>query len=335
MRWASISVDGRAGRRLPQPTEMGHGSSRPHDVMWSGWIRIRDVAPAIGSALPRTSTPLGCQGASTSSMTIATRSWRTRSRNFFVDVRSRPPTSMTRSWSSSATRWARRVACRQHRRWRCGQDVARPVPGVADRCVREPRRVGHAGTHGGGVTGIDGRRVVLGQGPRPHSERLAGHWIRCRRCLVRGPHGTAPFGYLRNSKHCCASEVKAHCTASEFEAPPEGKILAKTPRPGQPVRGSTAGRPLMAALDLLGRRWALRIVWELRDEAIGFRQLQERCDRMSSSVLRDRLAELAEAHLVHRRDDEKYEVTPTGRELVSAIGPLSEWARRWARQMKR
>ena len=43
------------------------------------------------------------------------------------------------------------------------------------------------------------------------------------------------------------------------------------PRPGVPVRGSTTGRPLMAALDLLGQRWTLRVIWELRADALGFR----------------------------------------------------------------
>ena len=42
-------------------------------------------------------------------------------------------------------------------------------------------------------------------------------------------------------------------------------MAARLPRPGVPVRGSATGRPLMAAMDLLGRRWALRILWELRD----------------------------------------------------------------------
>ena len=62
-----------------------------------------------------------------------------------------------------------------------------------------------------------------------------------------------------------------------------------TPDPGRPVRGSTTGRPIMAALDLLGRRWALRILWELRDGPVGARALRERCDGMSSSVLYERL----------------------------------------------
>ena len=39
------------------------------------------------------------------------------------------------------------------------------------------------------------------------------------------------------------------------------------------VRGSRTGRPIMMLLDLLGRRWVLRIVWELRDEPRRFRDL--------------------------------------------------------------
>ncbi len=64
------------------------------------------------------------------------------------------------------------------------------------------------------------------------------------------------------------------------------------PRPGRVVRGSATGRPLMAALDLLGRRWALRILWELTDGPRGARELRQRCDAMSPSVLYQRLAEL-------------------------------------------
>ena len=43
------------------------------------------------------------------------------------------------------------------------------------------------------------------------------------------------------------------------------------PVPGTPVRGSRTGRPLMATFDLLGRRWMLRVLWELRTGPIGFR----------------------------------------------------------------
>ena len=90
----------------------------------------------------------------------------------------------------------------------------------------------------------------------------------------------------------------------------------------------------MAALDLLGRRWALRILWELRDGPVGFRDLQARCDGMSSSVLRTRLVELIEGGLIEQ--GEAYVLTPLGRDLGAAIRPLSAWAEKWAgRRRKR
>lgn len=86
----------------------------------------------------------------------------------------------------------------------------------------------------------------------------------------------------------------------------------------------------MAALDLLGRRWALRILWELRDGPVGARNLRERCDAMSSSVLYERLKELSAAGLVHHRADERYELTRIGGSLGAAIAPLEAWANTWA-----
>ena len=104
-----------------------------------------------------------------------------------------------------------------------------------------------------------------------------------------------------------------------------------TPRPGRPVRGSQTGRPIMALLDLLGRRWALRVVWELRDETLPFRELQRRCDGMSSSVLNQRLAELREAGVVSAGDG-GYALTSEGRRLLDAFEALERWAERWARR---
>jgi DNA-binding HxlR family transcriptional regulator len=102
-----------------------------------------------------------------------------------------------------------------------------------------------------------------------------------------------------------------------------------TPLPGRPVRGSTTGRPIMALLDLLGRRWALRVIWELREGPLQFRALQERCGGMSSSVLNQRLRELRDAGLVEHVDA-GYRLTAEGRDLREAFGPLDAWARRWS-----
>ncbi|SFE98832.1 transcriptional regulator, HxlR family [Actinacidiphila alni] len=102
------------------------------------------------------------------------------------------------------------------------------------------------------------------------------------------------------------------------------------PLPGRPVRGSRTGRPLMAALDLLGRRWALRILWELRDGPVGARDLRARCDGMSPSVLYQRLRELGAAGLLGQTPSGQYALTPVGLSLRDAIAPLDLWARTWS-----
>jgi DNA-binding HxlR family transcriptional regulator len=85
----------------------------------------------------------------------------------------------------------------------------------------------------------------------------------------------------------------------------------------------------MALLDLMGRRWALRIIWELAQEPAGFRPLQARCDRMSPSVLAQRLAELRTAGIVTQLETGDYALSEEGRALADALAPLSVWAARW------
>jgi DNA-binding HxlR family transcriptional regulator len=103
------------------------------------------------------------------------------------------------------------------------------------------------------------------------------------------------------------------------------------PRPGRPVRGSRTGRPIMALLDLLGRRWALRVLWELREGPLSFRALQQRCD-VSPSVLNARLAELREAGVLAPPEGAGYQLTREGVGLLEALAPLDGWARQWARR---
>ncbi|HVP28813.1 MAG TPA: helix-turn-helix domain-containing protein [Myxococcota bacterium] len=89
----------------------------------------------------------------------------------------------------------------------------------------------------------------------------------------------------------------------------------------------------MALLDLLGRRWTLRVLWELRDGALSFRALQERCDAVSPTVLNTRLAELREAGVLELREGEGYALTPSGETLLAALAPLHGWAEGWARRV--
>jgi DNA-binding HxlR family transcriptional regulator len=103
------------------------------------------------------------------------------------------------------------------------------------------------------------------------------------------------------------------------------------PLPGRAVRGSTTGRPVMAAMDLLGRRWMLRILWELRDGPVGPRLLLARCEGLSSSVLYERLRELTTAGLVRKDAVGAYELSRLGASLRDALEPLDRWARSWSR----
>ena len=86
----------------------------------------------------------------------------------------------------------------------------------------------------------------------------------------------------------------------------------------------------MAVFDLLGRRWTLRVLWELRREPLTFRQLQTRCEEMSSSVLNQRLRELRDAGVVEQQRGEGYSLTSEGQALLEALKPLSTWADRWS-----
>jgi DNA-binding HxlR family transcriptional regulator len=102
------------------------------------------------------------------------------------------------------------------------------------------------------------------------------------------------------------------------------------PLPGKNVRGSRTGRPVMALLDLLGRRGTLRLLWELRDgHPQSFRLLRASADAISPSVLNTRLKELREAQLVELAEA-GYVLTSGGVELVRHLKPLNRWAEDWA-----
>jgi len=85
--------------------------------------------------------------------------------------------------------------------------------------------------------------------------------------------------------------------------------------------------PIANLFDLLGRRWALRVLWELRDAPVPYRRLRERCDEVSTSVLATRLRELAAAGIVEQTPA-GYALTSNGRELLDHLRPLNEWAKK-------
>jgi DNA-binding HxlR family transcriptional regulator len=97
------------------------------------------------------------------------------------------------------------------------------------------------------------------------------------------------------------------------------------------VRGSRSGRPIMALLDLLGKRWTLRILWELRGDKLTSRALRSACDEASPTVLQARLTELRKAGFVELVATKGYGLAPLGRELFEiTFLPLHHFAQRWS-----
>jgi DNA-binding HxlR family transcriptional regulator len=104
----------------------------------------------------------------------------------------------------------------------------------------------------------------------------------------------------------------------------------KTPiaKYGDVVRGSQTGQPIMVLFDLLSRRWAMGILWNLSDQNRTFRDLQKHCGSASPSVLNTRLKELRTVGLIEKASD-GYALTSDGRELFDHLEPLGDWAMDW------
>src|SRR5215475_11816938 len=101
--------------------------------------------------------------------------------------------------------------------------------------------------------------------------------------------------------------------------------MVKLAKPGRPARGTRTGRPIMVLLDLLGRRWVLRLLWELRDEPRRFRDLQAAIGA-SPTIINGRLGELRTAKLIELDRTAGYRLTALGRELLQLFLPLHLWS---------
>ena len=103
------------------------------------------------------------------------------------------------------------------------------------------------------------------------------------------------------------------------------------PIPGNPVRGSKSGQPIMALFDLLGRNWAMGIIWHLSNGPSTFRQLQAYCETVSPTTLNLRLKELTDSYFIERTVN-GYALTKSGRKLFDLLEPMGKLAKKWARK---
>jgi DNA-binding HxlR family transcriptional regulator len=101
------------------------------------------------------------------------------------------------------------------------------------------------------------------------------------------------------------------------------------PIPGLPVRGSKTGVPIMALFDLLGRTWAMGVVWQLQNGPYTFRELQEKCESISPTILNGRIKELKKTGIIERTLD-GYQLTKCGNKLIGLLRPFGDFSREWA-----
>ena len=94
----------------------------------------------------------------------------------------------------------------------------------------------------------------------------------------------------------------------------------------QNLRRAPTSRPMAQALALSGRRWAFRIVWELRVGPLSFRALQAACGTISPSVLQHRLHGLRDLGIVERIPRLGYRLTASGERLFHVLAALNKWS---------
>ena len=94
----------------------------------------------------------------------------------------------------------------------------------------------------------------------------------------------------------------------------------------QNIRRAPTGPQMARALALSGRRWALRVVWELRGGPLNFRALQAACGGISPSVLQRRLHELRNENIVERIPRLGYRLSTSGEKLFQVLARLDQWS---------
>lgn len=83
-------------------------------------------------------------------------------------------------------------------------------------------------------------------------------------------------------------------------------------------------------LSLLESRYAIRVLWALKDgHAQTFRLLQDSVGSITPNTLNTRIKEMREAGLITHGSD-GYVVTPSGADLLKRLGDLSAFATKWS-----
>ncbi|WP_329121599.1 winged helix-turn-helix transcriptional regulator [Streptomyces sp. NBC_01465] len=88
-----------------------------------------------------------------------------------------------------------------------------------------------------------------------------------------------------------------------------------------------------AAMDVIGGKWKVLILWALSERPHRFGELRRALGGVTEKVLAAQLRELEEDGIVHREVYEEvpprveYSLTPRGVSLNEALAPLGAWGR--------
>jgi len=107
----------------------------------------------------------------------------------------------------------------------------------------------------------------------------------------------------------------------------KGWAMRSVRRPGAFVCG------IDAAMDVIGGKWKVLILWALDERPCRFGALRRAVPGVTEKVLSSHLKELEDDGIVHREEYAEvpprveYSLTPRGVSLNAALAPLGEWGR--------
>ena len=97
------------------------------------------------------------------------------------------------------------------------------------------------------------------------------------------------------------------------------------------MRGKTFNNPVELALDVIGGKWKMPILWRLDDRTYRYNELQRSLGAISPKMLTQQLRELEDDGLVHREVHPEvpprveYSLTGRGRGAMPVVRALRDW----------
>ncbi len=93
--------------------------------------------------------------------------------------------------------------------------------------------------------------------------------------------------------------------------------------------------PLTYALDLIGGKWRLPIIWALsQNETLRYNELKRRIDGITNMMLSQSLKEMVAYGIVNRKQfmeippRVEYSLTESGKDLIPSLESLAKWGKR-------